>query len=68
MQIVLDFLIKIPGAKDRIVKQNEEEMWLAREGYVKPKGVRSAAMAAAATDTDDNASGSGISKMLSYPS
>jgi hypothetical protein len=27
MSIVLDFLIKIPGAKERICKQNEEEMY-----------------------------------------
>jgi hypothetical protein len=60
LQIVLDFLQKVEGGRERILKQNQEELYLAPPGQGKGKK--------RATAGDVAHAGARVSKLLSYPS
>jgi hypothetical protein len=62
LQIILDFLQKVPGGMDRIKKQNQEELFLGAE-EVLTKGSASKRTSGANLAKDDR-----ISKLFSYPS
>jgi len=61
LQIVLDFLQKVPGGQSRILKQTQEELFLGPPGAGK-KGTARAGAAQIAAE------GQNVSKCYSYPS
>ena len=62
LQIILDFLQKVPGGRDRLLKTNQEELFLACAGSGKKGGSTRASVEKIAE------AGDRISKCYSYPS
>ena len=60
LQIILDFLQRIPGGMERIVKQNQEELYIGAANT----GVKSGKRASFSNVAKDER----ISKLFSYPS
>lgn len=61
LQIVLDFLQKVPGGSERIMKQNQEELFISPPNS-KTKASSRSSFAKVAEG------GSSVSKLFSYPS
>jgi hypothetical protein len=62
LQIILDFMQKLPGCMQRIVKQNEEQLFISTTANAAGKA-RSRSSAVQVAQEGDH-----ISKLYSYPS
>lgn len=60
MQIVLDFLQKVPGGSERVMKQNQEEL------FISPPNSKAKSASSSASQVAEE--GARVSKMYSFPS